>query len=186
MNRPFQAMIKQPEKNAEADDHVQRVQAGHDEIEREENLRVARIGVLAGMPGNWLVVETERRAGHVMLHELVSVLDALDAEEGETEQHGDDEADNQQRAARGLRGPDGEHYGQAAADEHGGVGGAERHVDGFAGGGEVSEIPAAVNQVGAEQAAEEHDFGGEEDPHAQAGGIALLLRGRRSGAAAPG
>ena len=40
-----------------------------------------------------------------------------------------------------------------------------------------SEVPSAVDQVGAEQAAEEHDFGGEEDPHAQVGGIALLLLG---------
>ena len=36
----------------------------------------------------------------------------------------------------------------------------------------------AVDQVGAEQTAEEHDFGGEEDPHAETGGVALLLFGR--------
>jgi hypothetical protein len=82
-----------------------------------------------------------------------------------------------------LRGPDGENHGQAAADEDGGVGGAESALM-EAGGGEISEVPAAVDQVGAEQAAEEHDFGGEEDPHAEAGGIALLLFGRRSGGAA--
>ena len=39
------------------------------------------------------------------------------------------------------------------------------------------KVPAAVNQIGAEQAAEEHDFGGQEDPHAEAGGVALLLLG---------
>ncbi len=111
-----------------------------------------------------------------MLHELFPVLDAFDAEEDETEQHGDDEAANQQRAARGLCGPDSEDYGQAAADQHCSIGGAVGHVDGFAGGGEVSKVQAAVDQVSAEQAAEEHDFSGEEDPHAQAGGVALLLR----------
>ena len=40
-----------------------------------------------------------------------------------------------------------------------------------------AEVPATVDQVGAEQAAEEHDFGGEEDPHAEAGRVALLLFG---------
>ena len=34
-----------------------------------------------------------------------------------------------------------------------------------------------ADQVGAEQSAEEHDFGGEEDPHAETGGVALLLLG---------
>ena len=71
---------QQPGKNPEADDHVQRVQAGHDEIEREENLRVARVGVLPGMAGDRHMIETERRAGDVMLFEFVFVFDALDAE----------------------------------------------------------------------------------------------------------
>ena len=127
------------------------------------------------MSGDWHFLETEGRAGDVMLHKFFPVLDAFDAEEGETEDHREDEARDQQCAAGGLCGPDREDYGQTAADEYGGVGGAVAHVDGFAGGGEIREIPAAVNQVGAEQAAEKHDFGGEEDPHSQAGGIALLL-----------
>jgi hypothetical protein len=41
----------------------------------------------------------------------------------------------------------------------------------------VAEVPRAIDQVSAEQAAEEHDFCGEKGPHAQAGGIALLLLG---------
>ena len=59
-----------------------------------------------------------------------------------------DEHDDQQAAASGLRGPNGQHYRQAAADQDGGVGGAESGVDGFAGGAEISEIPKAVDQVG--------------------------------------
>src|SRR6266851_5654792 len=158
---------KEPEKNSETDDHVECVQARHDEIEREENFRMAGISVLPGMTGDGLVLETERCAGDVMLHEFFAILDALDAEEGEAKQHGDDEAADQERAAGGLRRPDGENHGQTTADEHCCIGGAVAHVDGFAGGGEVPEIPAAINQVGAEQPAEEHDFGGEENPHAQ-------------------
>src|SRR5579872_1215776 len=110
-----------------------------------------------------------------MLDEFVAVLDAFDAEENETEQHGGDEAEDEQRTAGGLCGPDRENDRETAADEDSGVGGTESHIDSFAGGGEVRKIPVAIDQVSAKESAEEHDFGGEEDPHAEAGGIALLL-----------
>ena len=112
-----------------------------------------------------------------MLVEFVLVFFAFDAEEDAAEEHGDDEAANQQRPAGGLRGPNGKYDGQAAANEHGGVGGAKGCVDGFAGGAEVAEVPETIDQISAEHAAEEHDFGREENPHAQAGGIALLTLG---------
>src|SRR5580700_3178202 len=167
---------QKPEKDAQADDHVQRVQAGHHKVKREEQLRVMRIGVLAGMSGDRHVIETERSAGDVMLLKFFYVFNAFDAKEHDAEQHGDDETNNQQRAARSLRGPDGKDYRQTAADQYRGIGRAQAHVDRLAGRGEVSKIQAAVDQVRAEQAAEKHDFRGEEDPHAQAGGIPLLLR----------
>src|SRR5712691_1889544 len=136
---------QEPEKNSEPDDHVQCMQARHDEIEREENFRMAGISVLAGMPGDWLVLETKGCTGDVMLHEFFPVLDAFDAEEDEAKQHGGDEAADQEGAAGGLRGPDRQHHSQAAADENGSVGRAITHVDGFAGGSEIPEIPAAIN-----------------------------------------
>src|SRR5580704_9380144 len=111
-----------------------------------------------------------------MLNKFFAILDALDAEEGHAEHHCRDEADDQERAAGGLRGPDRENYGQTAADENGGIGRAEGHADGRTGGGEVGEIPTAIDQVSAEESAEEHEFGCQENPHAEAGGIALLLR----------
>ena len=77
-------MHQEPGKKAEADDHVQGVQAGHDEVEREENLGVVRVGVLIGMAGDRHVIEAEGRAGNVMLFEFVFVLDAFDAEEGDS------------------------------------------------------------------------------------------------------
>ena len=79
---------------AEADDHVQRVQAGHHEVQREEDLRVAEV----------LRLELERRAGHVMLDELVVVLDALDAEKRRAEDHRERQERQQQLALAGLRG----------------------------------------------------------------------------------
>src|ERR1700683_2263055 len=43
---------EEPSKNPQADNHVKRVQSGHDEVEREKYLRVARVGELAGMAGD--------------------------------------------------------------------------------------------------------------------------------------
>src|SRR2546425_9799076 len=75
---------QKPEEDSHTDDHVQRMQAGHHEIEREENLRVLRIGVLIGMSRNMLV-KLKRSAGHVMFFELLPVFDSLDAKEGQTQ-----------------------------------------------------------------------------------------------------
>ena len=102
---------------------------------------------------------------------------ALDAEKGEAEKHGHHQHGDQQRAPGSLGGPDGEHDGQTTADQDRGVGGAECGIDRFAGRTEISEVLKAVDQIGAKQSAEEHDFGAEEDPHAEVGGVALLLLG---------
>src|ERR1019366_7170515 len=172
----FPCHDQEPGEEAESDDHVEGVQAGHDEVQSKENLGVLRVGVLTAMARN-LLMKAEGSAGNVMLIELVFIFDSFDTEEDASEKHGEREHGEEKPATRRLRGPDGEHDGHAAADEDGGVGAAESSVDGRAGGGEISEVPTAINQVGAEQAAEEHNFGGEEDPHAEAGGVALLLFG---------
>src|SRR5207253_7138203 len=135
---------QEPSEYAESHDHVQGVEAGHDEIKREEDLGVLRVGVWATMSGNLLVVETETYARNVVLFEFVFVLDALDAEEGDAEEHSENEHQDHQPATSGLCGPDGENDRQTAADQDSRVGGAERRIDGLAGSGEVSEIPAAV------------------------------------------
>src|ERR1700686_846420 len=108
---------QEPCKNTQSDDHVERVQAGHDEVQREENLGVARVGVLVRMSWNGHVIEAEGCARYVVLVEFLFVFDALDAEESETEKHGQDKAANHQGATADLRAPYGEHHGQAAADE---------------------------------------------------------------------
>src|SRR5208282_2097824 len=64
------------------------------------------------------------------------------------------------------------------ADEYHRVSRAESNVQLLTGGAKVSEVHVSVDEVGAEQAAEEHNFLGEEQPHAQAGGIFLLSLGR--------
>src|ERR1700739_2103936 len=74
---------QEPREDSETDDHVQRVQTRHYEIKGKKYLRVAGVCILAGMPGNRLVLETKRCSRDVMLNKLLAVLDALDSEEGE-------------------------------------------------------------------------------------------------------
>ena len=38
-------------------------------------------------------------------------------------------------------------------------------------------VPVAIDQVGGEEAAEEHDFGEQEEPHGEVGGVDLLAHG---------
>src|ERR1700733_6435790 len=152
------------------------MQARHHEVKSEEYLRMTRICKLPGMPGDLHVVETERSARDVMLFELFSVFNPFNAQKDEAEKHGNHEHADQERAAGGLRRPDGKDNGQTAADEYAGVGGAEVHIDCLPARREVAEIPPAVNQVAAEQAPEKHDFRRQEHPHAETGCIALLLR----------
>src|SRR5579863_1765107 len=87
-----QQVAQQPD----ADHHVQGVQAGHTEVEREEDLGLLGVARLAGRAG---IVEARARHQVVLgevsqrvdaeRHPLLAVLDGLDAEEGEAERHGD-------------------------------------------------------------------------------------------------
>src|SRR5579863_4976727 len=154
---------QKPGKDAQANDHVQRVQPGHDEVEREENLGVTRVRILPRMVGNFFMLETEGSSRDVVLDKLVAIFLAFDAEKGKAEEHGQDEHGDHEHAPCGLGSPNGKDDGQAAADEDSGVGSAQRGINRFAGGCEISEVPAAINQIGAKQAAEKHDFSAEED-----------------------
>src|ERR1700751_6441644 len=70
-----QRLLDQPDEQSRAYDHVQGVQTGHGEIEREEELSVG----VGGNRGTRL--ETEIPAGGVMLDVFVVILDRLDAQE---------------------------------------------------------------------------------------------------------
>src|SRR5262245_29292470 len=77
-----------PGQDAEPDDHVQSMEAGHDEIQREENLRVAEI----------LLLELKAWPWNVMLDELLVVFDALDTQKGRAQQHRQTEKHQELRA----------------------------------------------------------------------------------------
>src|ERR1700730_10815601 len=67
-NRAVPRPPKHPRHDAESDDHVKGVEAGHDEIQREKDLRVCEI----------LGFELKPGTGDMMRHELLVVLDGFD------------------------------------------------------------------------------------------------------------
>src|SRR5579872_957621 len=113
-----------------------------------------------------------------MLFVLVVPLDAFNSKKRQAENERQDEQDDYQAAFSQLCGADAEGDGQAAADQNNRVGRAQVDVEAAAAGGKFVVVPDAINQVGAEHAAEEHDFRAKEQPHAEGGGVALLLDGR--------
>ena len=154
-----------PDHQAHTDDHVQRVQARHHEVERKENLRGS----------GELRVEREERARNEVLVKLVRVLDALDAEEHAAEDHRQRDENHDPLARVQLRRVHRERHRQAAADEHGGVDGSERDVEVMARGRERCGIPHPVDRVDDEQRAEEQNFGQQKHPHPERRGLLLLV-----------
>ena len=78
------------------------MQPGHDEVEGKENLGVMRIRVLPRMSGNLFVIEVKACPRNVMFDELVLVFDPLNAKECGAEDHGQDEHEKHEAAARGC------------------------------------------------------------------------------------
>ena len=70
---------------------------------------------------------------------------------------------------------DGQHDHQAAQQQHQRVDAADHPVEPLAGLLELLGIEKAIDAHGEEQRAEEHDLGGQEHPHAQRGGLVLLV-----------
>ncbi len=75
-----------------------------------------------------------------------------------------------------LGGAHRQRHGQAAANQHGGVDGADGDVQHVASRLETGQVEVAIDGVAREEPAEEHHLGGEENPHAEAGGLVLLLQ----------
>jgi hypothetical protein len=140
------------------------MKAGHDEIQREKNLRVPRVPR----------IEDESGSRYVVLAEFGVVLEALDAQEDAAEEHRDHQEGHQLAPLARLRRVHRERHRQAAGNENGRVGraGPDDHL--VARRGERVRIPHAIDRIDGEQPAEEQDFGREEHPHAEGRGLFLL------------
>ncbi len=120
--------------------------------------------------------ECEVVAGHVMVLELLGVLEVLDDQEDEAKQHRQNQPDDGRALSSGLRRAHRQRHGQAAADQDDSIDGAERQIQLIAALGPRLWIPDAIEHVGEEQPAEEQHLGDEEDPHPERGRLMLLLQ----------
>ena len=108
---------------------------------------------------------------------LFLVLDGLDAKEGEAQDERDHQAQHQRALLFHLGGPHAHGHGEAGSDEDGGVRGAPEDIELVRCLDERRIVPVAVDEVGGKEAAEEHDFGEQEEPHGEVGGVTLLRVG---------
>src|SRR6266702_2597256 len=176
---------RQPAQQYDADDHVERVHSSHREVEREENLRLLRhigrerlLGQLARL-GIYRRVDELRnvkvRARDVVLLPLLVILNVLDAKEDQAQQGGDDKEEDEKTLLPDLGCPDSHRHKEARSNQHSSIERPERDAELVGSCNEGLVVPVAVEQVGEEQATEEHDFGQQEEPHAEGSGFALLL-----------
>src|ERR1039458_5637457 len=120
----FPCQDSQHAKKAAANDHVQGMHAGHDEIEGEKELGFLRVDLdlLAVVVEG--VRELERGAGYVVLLEFFAILETLDRQEGHAEQYGNNEVADKHFAAASLRRFHRQHNRNRTDDQDGGVSGS--------------------------------------------------------------
>src|SRR5262249_1023222 len=165
-----------PGQNSEhehTDNHVKGVHTRHGEIKREKYLCAARIH---GMPVQLDFAGLKVRTGEVVFLEFCRPFDALDTQKSQAKDQRQNEQHDQQCAFAHLRGAHPKSNGQAAADENDCIYGSQPDIQGLARSCEFGEVPASVNQIRAEHAPEKHNFGIQEEPHAERCGVTLLLR----------
>ncbi len=124
-----------------------------------------------------MVLHVKAAAGDEMVVEFLLVFDGLDAKKDGTKSKGGDEENADELLLADLGRPDGHGHGQAAHDKDNGVAGAQFDVKSVAANAEGGAESAPIDGVSEEHAAEEQDFGKQEDPHAERGGFLLLLKG---------
>src|ERR1700674_2093701 len=184
----------EPNEQACADDHVQGVQAGHAEIQREIKLgvrvdvRVVReslfgfllfqsqfFWIIAGHGMRRMVLHVKAAARNEVVVELLLVFDSFDAKKDGAEAKRGDQENTDQFLFADLGRPYSHGHGQTAHDQHNGVAAAQGDVKSIATDAESGAERAAIDGVSKEQATEEQDFGHQENPHAECGGFFLLL-----------
>src|ERR1700751_617007 len=127
------------------------------------------------MPRNVAFEMKIGQTGNVVLVKLLLVLDSFDSQECQAKNDRQNEIDDNRLLLSHLRAANGHRNGQAGTDQNRRVDGSEPEIDAGAGSREISEVPVAIHEIGAEHAAEEHDFGDQDQPHAKARGVFLLL-----------
>src|SRR5258708_22684859 len=121
-----------------------------------------------------MVSHVKAAAGDEMMVELLFVFDRFDAKKGSSETKRSDQENADEALFSDLGGPDCHGHGQTAENEYDRVSSAQFNIECVTADTEGGAERAAVDGVGQEQAAEEQDFGDQENPHAERGGFLLL------------
>src|SRR5262249_30301628 len=148
------------------DNHMQSVEAGHCEIEAEENLGLVRISAL----------DAEVQPRNQMMFEFLRIFNRLDPEENKAKDHRRAQKDNQPFPIALLGVVDGGSHREAAANQNQRIDEAELDVELVACNRKDVLICQPVNRICRKQPAEKQDFGRQEHPHAERTGLTLLLR----------
>src|SRR5271168_333801 len=171
----------EPEQEANTDNHVERVHAGHREIEEEEDLRLLRHVRRKRLLFQAIRVRIDElrdikvSAWNMVLLPLLVVLVVLDAKEHQPEYRREDEEDNKQTPLPDLSSPDTQRHKKAGADQHSRIRRAQRNTELVRCNDKGIVVPVAIQQVREEQSTEEHDFGQQEEPHPEGASFPLLL-----------
>ena len=155
---------------------MQRVHAGHGEVEEHEefNVRERSVEALNLRQGGGL--RSEINPWHQVFEVVVAPFKRqLDADESQAQEHGRDQEDYERLAPAELSGMHGERHGQAAEDQDPRVRSAKPYVEKMTSGHKSGQIEVAINRIAAEEAAEEQDLRCQEHPHSQARGVVLLF-----------
>lgn len=152
-----------PHDERHSDHDVQTVDAGHHEVDREED---------AGVSGFEAFGEEESTRQEAIM-ELVAVLEVLDHEESGSA----GERDEQERGGLFgfvlLSGTNRESHREARADQHEGVDTAHHAIEVMMRLDKRIEVLAPEDGEGTEEATEEQDFRYEEEPHAHTTSVEL-------------
>src|SRR5713101_8175506 len=122
-----------------------------------------------------MILYVKVAARNQMMVELLLVFDGLHAKKNSAESKSSDQENTDQFLLAHLGGPDSHSHGQAAHDKDNGIAGAQFNVQRVAANAKSGAESTAIDGVGEEHAAEEQDFGDQENPHAERGGFLLLL-----------
>ena len=109
-----------------------------------------------------------------VVFELAGVLDVLDAQEANAAEERDEQQTIHQLHLSTLGRRDRPRHGERRGNQHGGVGGPQLPVQEFRPVLKEFRVIGAVDRVRAEQAREQQEFGGQEQPHAQLASFKLL------------
>src|SRR5918993_2287901 len=169
--RTLAGHVHDHEQQCNADDHVQCVHPGQREVENHEHAHLVRhrreLAVHMEPALHREQPDHRVRVMRVVQLELGLVLDVLDSEEHQAEQQRRTEIPENLPLFPLVRRVHGQRHGERRRDQHGRVDAAENQVE-LAAGGRVPRIePEAVNHVGGEHPAKEHDLLGDEHPHPQ-------------------